>query len=109
MPKSEAQPSHPLSLPNWQMRKLQKLNAEELKANDMAWVLKQSVQVHGKKDNEMKDAKGTKRKRATKDHLPSHRFAPNHQNYWSSHNPYFTSTLSMPMLWSLPSDLDGLH
>jgi hypothetical protein len=26
MPKSEAQPSHPLGLPNWPMRKLQKLN-----------------------------------------------------------------------------------
>jgi hypothetical protein len=32
MPKSEAQQSHPLGLPNWQMKKLQKLNAEELKA-----------------------------------------------------------------------------
>jgi hypothetical protein len=29
MPKSEAQPSHPLDLPNWQMQKLQKLNVEE--------------------------------------------------------------------------------
>jgi hypothetical protein len=27
MPKSEAQPSHPLGLPNWQMRKVQKINA----------------------------------------------------------------------------------
>jgi hypothetical protein len=26
MPKSEAHPSHPLNLLNWQMRKLQKLN-----------------------------------------------------------------------------------
>jgi hypothetical protein len=67
MPKSEAQPSHPLSLPNWQMQKLQKLNAKELKAKDMAWVPKQSVQVHGKKDNEMKGAKETERRRATKD------------------------------------------
>jgi hypothetical protein len=54
MPQSEAQPSHPLGLPNWQMRKLQNLNVEELKAKNMAWIPKQSVQVHGKKDNEMK-------------------------------------------------------
>jgi hypothetical protein len=40
MPESEAQPSHTLGLPNWQMRKLQKLNAEELKARNLAWVLK---------------------------------------------------------------------
>jgi hypothetical protein len=45
MPKSEAQLSHPLDLPNWQMRKLQNLNVEELKAKNMAWVPKQSVQV----------------------------------------------------------------
>jgi hypothetical protein len=36
MPQSEAQSSHPLGLPNWQMRKLQKLNAEESKAKNMA-------------------------------------------------------------------------
>jgi hypothetical protein len=71
MPKSKAQLSHPLGLPNWQMRKLQKLNAEELKANNMTWVPKQSVHVHGKKDNEMKGAKETKRRRAKEDHLPS--------------------------------------
>jgi hypothetical protein len=107
IPKSEAQPSHPLGLPNWQMRKLQKLNTEEFKAKNMAWVPKQSVQVHGKKDNEIKGAKETKRRRATKDHLPSQRFASNHQNYWSSHNPYFTSTPSMPILWSPPSGMFG--
>jgi hypothetical protein len=45
MPKLEAQLSHPLDLPNWQMRKLQNLNVEELKAKNMAWVPKQSVQV----------------------------------------------------------------
>jgi hypothetical protein len=67
MPQSEAQLSHPLGLPNWQMRKLQKLKAEELKAKNLAWVPKQSVQVHGKKDNWMKGAKETKRRRATKD------------------------------------------
>jgi hypothetical protein len=66
VPQSEAQPSHPLSLPNWQMRKLQKLNVEELKAKNMAWVPKQSVQVHGKKDNEMKGAKEIKGRRAPK-------------------------------------------
>jgi hypothetical protein len=81
MPKSKAQLSHPLGLPNWQMRRLQKLNVEELKAKNMAWVPKQSVQVHGKKDNEIKGAKETKRRRATKDHSPSQGFAPNHQNY----------------------------
>jgi hypothetical protein len=75
IPKSEAQPSHPLGLPNWQIIKLQKLNAEEFKAKNMAWVPKQNVQVHGKKDNVMKGAKVTKRWRATKDHLPSKRFA----------------------------------
>jgi hypothetical protein len=64
MPKSEAQPSHPLGLPNWQIRKLQKLNAEELKVKNMAWVPKQSVQVHGMKDNEIKGTKETKRRRA---------------------------------------------
>jgi hypothetical protein len=58
IPKSEAQPSHPLGLPNWQMRKLQKLNTEELKGKNMAWVPKQSVQVHGKKDNEIKGVLG---------------------------------------------------
>jgi hypothetical protein len=89
------------------MRKLQKLNAEELKAKNMAWVPKQSVQVYGKKDNEIKDAKGTKRRKTTKDHSTSQRFTPNHQNYWSSHNPYFTSTPPMPMLWSPPSGMFG--
>jgi hypothetical protein len=44
----------------------------------MAWVPKQSVQVHGKKDNEMKSAKETKRRRATKDHSQCQRLAPNH-------------------------------
>jgi hypothetical protein len=87
--------------------KIAKDNAEELKAKNMAWVSKQSAQVHGKKDNEMKGAKETKRRRATKAHLPSQRFAPNHQNYWSSHNQYFTSTPSMPILWSPPSDMFG--
>jgi hypothetical protein len=105
VPQSEAQPSHPLSLPNWQMRKLQKLNVEELKAKNMAWVPKQSVQVHGKKDNEMKGAKEIKGRRAAKDHSPSQRFAPNHQNDWSSHNPDFTSTLFMHILWSPPSGM----
>jgi hypothetical protein len=71
MPKLEAQPSHPLCLPNWQMTKLQKFNAEELKAKNMAWAPKQSVQVRGKNDNEMKGAKETKKRRATKDHSPS--------------------------------------
>jgi hypothetical protein len=99
IPKSKAQLSHPLDLPNWQMRKLQKLNVEELKVKNMSWVTKQSVQVHDKNNNEMKGAKETKRRRATKDHSPSLRFAPNHQNYWSSHNPYFTSTPSMPILY----------
>jgi hypothetical protein len=40
MLKSKAQSNHPLSLPNWQMRKLQNLNVEELKAKNMAWVPK---------------------------------------------------------------------
>jgi hypothetical protein len=40
IPKSVAQPSHPLGLPNWQMRKVQKINAEELKARNLAWVPK---------------------------------------------------------------------
>jgi hypothetical protein len=40
MPKSEAQLSHPLNLSNWQIKILQKLNAEELKARNLAWVPK---------------------------------------------------------------------
>jgi hypothetical protein len=71
MPQSKAQLSHPLGLPTWQMRKLQKLNAKELNAKNMACVSKQSVQIHSKKDNEMKGAKETKRKRATKDQSSS--------------------------------------
>jgi hypothetical protein len=86
------------------MRKLQNLNAEELKAKNMAWVQKH---VHGKKDNEMKGVKETNRRRAIKDQLSTQRFPPNHQNYWSSHNPYSTSTPSMPILWSLPSGMVG--
>jgi hypothetical protein len=105
MPKSEAQRNHPLGLPNWQTRKLQKFNADELKAKNMAWVQKQNVQVHEKKYNEIKGAKETKRRRATKDHSLGQRFEPNHQNNWSSHNPYFTSTPSMPILWSPPSGM----
>jgi hypothetical protein len=90
------------------MRRLQKLNAEELKVKNMTWVPKQSVQVRGKKDDVMKGAKETKGRRATKDHSPSQRFAPNHQkNYWSSHNPYFTSTPSMPIMWSPPLGMFG--
>jgi hypothetical protein len=89
------------------MRKLQKLNAEELKAKNMACVRKQSVQVHGKKYNEMKGAKETKRRGAAKGHLPNPRFAPDHQHNWSSYDPYSTSTTSMPMLWSPPSGMFG--
>jgi hypothetical protein len=96
---------HPLSLPNWQVRRLEKLNAEELKVKNMAWVPKQSVQFHGKKDNVMKGTKETKGRRPTKDHSQGQRFAPNHQNYWSSDNRYFTSTPSMPILWSPPSGM----
>jgi hypothetical protein len=40
MPKSEEQLSHPLSLPNWQMRKLQNLNAVEGKEFGMGTKMK---------------------------------------------------------------------
>jgi hypothetical protein len=78
------------------MRKLQKVNVEELKARNLAWVPKRSIQVHDREDSLLKGAKET-----------SQWFAPNHQNYWSSHNPYFTSTPSLPMLWSPPSGMFG--
>jgi hypothetical protein len=73
----------------------------------MACDPKQRVQIQDEDDNEMKGAKETKRRRATKDHFPIQRFVPNHQNYWSSHNPYFTSTPSMPILWSQPLGMFG--
>jgi hypothetical protein len=107
MPKLEAQPSHPLGLPNWQMRKLQKLNAEELKARNLAWVPKRSIQVHDREDSLMKGAKETKRRGATKGYLSNQRFARDHQHNWSPYDPYPASTTFMLILWNPPSGMFG--
>jgi hypothetical protein len=107
MPKSEAQPRHPLSLSNWQIKKLQKLNVEELKVRTLGWLLKRSIQVHDRDDSLMKGAKETKRRGATKGYLPNQRFARDHQHNWSPYDPYPASTTSMPILWNPPSCMFG--
>ncbi|OEL36819.1 hypothetical protein BAE44_0002162 [Dichanthelium oligosanthes] len=48
--KRQAQPRRPLSLSNWQKKKLQKLSAQKLKENNLARVSKVSIQSQ-EKDN----------------------------------------------------------
>jgi hypothetical protein len=42
--RTEAKPSHPLGLSNWQKENLQKLSAQELKKRNLAWVSKGSTE-----------------------------------------------------------------
>jgi peptidoglycan/LPS O-acetylase OafA/YrhL len=61
----------------------------------LAWVPKTSIQVSG--------ATKANERRRFKKQLPSWRFAPNHQNYWSWHHPY-----SLPMhMWNLSPHMHG--
>ena len=73
---------------NWQKKKLQKLNAQELKEKNMAWVPKGSIRTQDKDDGQVKGAMQLKEKRRSKGRSSNMRFAPNHQNYWSIHHPF---------------------
>jgi hypothetical protein len=90
-----------LGLQKWQENKLQKLSAEKLKEMGLAWVPKRSFQAQ-KDDAQASGETKAKERRRLKKQLPTWRFAPNHQNYWSWHHPY---SLPMPMWNSSP----GMH
>ena len=91
--KTRTKPRCSLGLSKWQKKKLQKLSAEKLREKGLAWAPKRSVQAQ--KDDIQ--ASGAKERPRFKKQLPSWRFAPNHQNYWSWHHPY-----SLPMsMWNL--------
>ena len=74
--KTEIKPISSIGLPKWQEKKLQKLSAEKLKGNGLAWVPKGSIQAQ-KDDVQASGATKTKERRFEKQ-LPSWRFAPNH-------------------------------
>jgi len=99
--KIEIKPICSIGLPKWQEKKLQKLSAEKQKGKVLAWVPKGSIQAR-KDDVQASGATKAKERRRFKKQLPSWRFAPNHQNYWSWHHPY---SLPMPMWNSSP----GMH
>lgn len=105
--KSKAQPRCPLGLSNWQVTKLHKLSAEDLKKKKMAWVPKGSVQARDKIDNQVKSAKAPNKMKATRSLLPSQMSTPNHHNHWSANAPCSTSTLSLPKSWNPPSGMFG--
>ena len=86
--KIEVRPRCLLGSSNWQKKKLQKLNAQELKEKNMAWVPKGSIRTQDKDDGQAKGAMQLKEKRRSKGRSSNMRFAPNHQNYWSIHHPF---------------------
>ena len=98
--KTEIKPICTIGLPWWQEKKLQKLSAEKLKEKGLAWVPKGRIQSQ-KNDAQASGATKTNERRFKKQ-LPSWRFAPNHQNYWSWHHPY---SMLMPM-WN---SFQGMH
>ena len=61
--RTEAKPSHPLGLLNWQKKTLQGLSAQELKKRNLAWVPKGSAKSQDKIDVQAKDATQLKEKR----------------------------------------------
>ena len=103
----EAKPSHPFDSSNWQKKKLQKLNAQELKEKNMAWVPKGSIRTQDKDDGQVKGAMQLKEKRRSKGRSSNMRFAPNHQNYWSIHHPFNLQIPHMPMFWNSSLDVFG--
>ena len=94
----EAKLSHPLSSSNWQKKKLQKLSAQELTERNMVWVPKESIQTQDNDDGQEKGAMQLKKKRRSKRQYSNMRFAPNHQNYWSTHHLF---NLHMPHIYVL--------
>jgi hypothetical protein len=59
-----------IGLPKWQEKKLQKLSAEKLKENGLAWVTKGGIQAQ-KNDAQASGATKTKKRRRFKKQLPS--------------------------------------
>jgi hypothetical protein len=100
--KIEIKPICSIGLPKWQENKLQKLSTEKLKEKGLAWVPKGRIQSQ-KNDAQASGATKVKERRRFEKQLPSWRFAPNHQNYWSWHHPYY---LPMP-LWNLSPSMHG--
>ena len=87
--KINSQPRSPLGLSIWHKKKLEKLDARELKKRGIAWIPKGSSQAQSKDDARAKgEVDASKKKKAR---IPSGMFAPNHQSYWSSHRPYFSA------------------
>ena len=64
--KTKVQPRCLLGSSNWQKKKLQKLNAQELKEKNMAWVPKGSIRTQDKDDGQVKGAMQLKEKRRSK-------------------------------------------
>jgi hypothetical protein len=77
--KIEIKPMCSIGSPKWQEKKLQKLSAEKLKENGLAWVPKGNIQAQ-KDDAQASGATKVKERRRFKKQLPSWRFVPNHQN-----------------------------
>jgi len=105
--KIEVRPRCLLGSSNWQKKKLQKLNAQELKEKNMAWVPKGSIRTQDKDDGQAKGAMQLKEKRRSKGRSSNMRFAPNHQNYWSIHHPFNLQIPHMPMFWNSSLDVFG--
>ena len=100
--KIEIKPIYSIGLPKWQEKKLQKLSAEKLKGNGLAWVPKGSIQAQ-KDDAQASGATKAKERRRFEKQLSSWRFALNYQSHWSWHHPY---SLPMPM-WNLSPGMHG--
>jgi len=83
---------------NWQKKKLQKLSAQELTERNMVWVPTESIQTQDNDDGQAKGAMQLKKKRRSKRQYSNMRFAPNHQNYWSTHHLF---NLHMPHIYVL--------
>jgi hypothetical protein len=61
--KIEAKSSHPLSLSNWQRKKVQKLSAQELGKKGMAWIPKGSIQTQDMGNDQAKGETQLKEKK----------------------------------------------
>ena len=78
IPKTKAQPRGPLGFSNWQIKKLQKLSAEELKEKGMVWVHKRNFQECDNNDGHIMGLKRIVEKKRTKKQL---RYVSDHKDY----------------------------
>uniref|UniRef100_K3ZEY5 Uncharacterized protein n=1 Tax=Setaria italica TaxID=4555 RepID=K3ZEY5_SETIT len=103
----EAKRRRPLGLSNWQMKKLQKFSAQELRKKSMAWVPKRSIQTQSKDDVQSKGVAQFKEKRKFERRSPKLRFARNHQSYWSLPHPFTLQVPYVPIPWNSSLDMFG--